>query len=30
MTDIYSYATPNAELIEELNLQKHPEGGFVH
>jgi len=28
MTDIYSYATPNAELIEKLNLQKHPEGGY--
>jgi predicted cupin superfamily sugar epimerase len=24
---LYAYATPNAQLIEDLGLQKHPEGG---
>jgi len=28
MASIYPYATPNDELVEKLNLQEHPEGGY--
>lgn len=28
MGGIYEYPTPNSQLIKDLKLQKHPEGGY--